>query len=210
MSATAPVVVAVFCGGTSSEREVSLGSGHACALALARSFPVRLFELATDALPTEIDAASHVGVFHLARWFRGRWRHAAPARCRRDCVRGLRRGELRADDRQNAHKADRGPRGGQRGRRHPIYGANETDGRGDRVAAGRATCRQTQRSGQQRRSDDRGKSRATDFRSRRHNEWQLARRTADFRPGAFGWCARRARYGRRGDFPEVRRLRLFE
>lgn len=53
-------VIAVFCGGTSPEREVSLGSGRACALALARSFPTRLFELAADALPAGLDPARHV------------------------------------------------------------------------------------------------------------------------------------------------------
>jgi D-alanine-D-alanine ligase len=60
MSDAAPAVIAVFCGGTSAEREVSLGSGHACALALARSFPVRLFEIESDALPAELDPATHV------------------------------------------------------------------------------------------------------------------------------------------------------
>jgi D-alanine-D-alanine ligase len=59
MNAGTPVV-AVFCGGTSSEREVSIGSGQACALALARSFPVRLFEIETNALPAGLDAAGHV------------------------------------------------------------------------------------------------------------------------------------------------------
>ena len=36
-------IIAVFCGGTSAEREVSLGSGKACAQALARSFSTQLF-----------------------------------------------------------------------------------------------------------------------------------------------------------------------
>jgi len=53
-------IVAVFAGGTSAEREVSLGSGRACADALARSFPTRLFEINADALPAELDAARHV------------------------------------------------------------------------------------------------------------------------------------------------------
>jgi D-alanine-D-alanine ligase len=52
--------IAVFSGGTSSERDVSLGSGAACALALARSFPTRLFQLKTDALPDGLDPAKHV------------------------------------------------------------------------------------------------------------------------------------------------------
>ena len=54
-----PIIV-VFAGGTSAEREVSLGSGRACAIALARSFPTRLFEISADALPTELDPARHV------------------------------------------------------------------------------------------------------------------------------------------------------
>lgn len=53
-------VIAVLCGGTSSEREVSLGSGQACAIALARSFPTRLIEVDADALPAELDARRHV------------------------------------------------------------------------------------------------------------------------------------------------------
>jgi D-alanine-D-alanine ligase len=55
-----PPVIAVFAGGTSAEREVSLGSGRACAVALARSFPTRLFEINADALPTELDPELHV------------------------------------------------------------------------------------------------------------------------------------------------------
>lgn len=52
--------IAVFAGGTSAEREVSLGSGVACAVALARSFPTRLFEINADALPAGIDRTRHV------------------------------------------------------------------------------------------------------------------------------------------------------
>lgn len=52
--------IAVLCGGTSAEREVSLGSGRACALALARSFPTRLIEVRADALPPELDRTQHV------------------------------------------------------------------------------------------------------------------------------------------------------
>lgn len=55
-------VIAVFAGGTSAEREVSLGSGAACAQALARSFPTRLFQIDADALPSELDPAQHVVV----------------------------------------------------------------------------------------------------------------------------------------------------
>jgi D-alanine-D-alanine ligase len=56
---TSPVI-AVLCGGTSSEREVSLGSGKASALALARSFPTRLFVVDSEALPEGLDPRTHV------------------------------------------------------------------------------------------------------------------------------------------------------
>jgi D-alanine-D-alanine ligase len=52
--------IAVFSGGTSAEREVSLGSGAACALALARTFPTRLYQLKEDALPPDFDPARQV------------------------------------------------------------------------------------------------------------------------------------------------------
>ena len=53
-------IIAVFSGGTSAEREVSLGSGLACAIGLARSFPTRLFRIDADALPAGLDPARHV------------------------------------------------------------------------------------------------------------------------------------------------------
>ena len=53
-------IIAVLCGGTSSEREVSLGSGLASAVALARSYPTRLFEIDSEALPAGLDPARHV------------------------------------------------------------------------------------------------------------------------------------------------------
>lgn len=53
-------LIAVFAGGTSAEREVSLGSGKACAAALARSFPTRMFTLDANALPAGLDPARHV------------------------------------------------------------------------------------------------------------------------------------------------------
>lgn len=56
---TSPII-AVFAGGTSAEREVSLGSGRACAQALARSFPTRLFEINAEVLPAGLDPARHV------------------------------------------------------------------------------------------------------------------------------------------------------
>ena len=59
MSITEPVI-AVLCGGTSSEREVSLGSGAASAIALARVFPTRLFIVDADALPAGLDPRRHV------------------------------------------------------------------------------------------------------------------------------------------------------
>ncbi|MEO6005357.1 MAG: D-alanine--D-alanine ligase [Opitutus sp.] len=52
--------IAVFSGGTSSEREVSLGSGAACAIALSRSFPTRLFQLRSNSLPEGLDPQRHV------------------------------------------------------------------------------------------------------------------------------------------------------
>ena len=53
-------IIAVFAGGTSAEREVSLGSGRASAIALARSFPTRLFEVNAEAIPAGVDPARHV------------------------------------------------------------------------------------------------------------------------------------------------------
>jgi D-alanine-D-alanine ligase len=53
-------IIAVLAGGTSAEREVSLGSGKASAIALARSFPTRLFEVNADAIPAGIDPKRHV------------------------------------------------------------------------------------------------------------------------------------------------------
>jgi D-alanine-D-alanine ligase len=53
-------VIAVLAGGTSAEREVSLGSGKACAMALARSHPSRLFQVDADAIPDGLDPARHV------------------------------------------------------------------------------------------------------------------------------------------------------
>ncbi len=48
-------IIAVLAGGTSAEREVSLGSGRACAAALARSFPTRFIEVTADTLPAGLD-----------------------------------------------------------------------------------------------------------------------------------------------------------
>ncbi|MEO5960513.1 MAG: D-alanine--D-alanine ligase [Opitutaceae bacterium] len=59
MSARSPLI-AVLAGGTSAEREVSLGSGKACALALARSFPTLFFEINAEVLPPTLDARRHV------------------------------------------------------------------------------------------------------------------------------------------------------
>ncbi len=53
-------IIAVFAGGTSPERDVSLGSGAACVVALARSFPTRMFEINADALPAGLDRQRHV------------------------------------------------------------------------------------------------------------------------------------------------------
>lgn len=53
--------IAVFAGGTSAEREVSLGSGEACVGALREAFAsVDFFCIDADALPGGIDPARHV------------------------------------------------------------------------------------------------------------------------------------------------------
>jgi D-alanine-D-alanine ligase len=52
--------IAVFHGGTSAEREVSLGSGKACAEALAKHFPVELFDIRENAIPAGVRADRHV------------------------------------------------------------------------------------------------------------------------------------------------------
>jgi len=53
-------IIAVFAGGTSPEREVSLGSGKAVAQAMAYSFPTELFPITADVLPAGLDPARHV------------------------------------------------------------------------------------------------------------------------------------------------------
>ena len=53
-------IIAIFAGGTSPEREVSLGSGKAAALAMAYSYPTQFFTVDADALPAELDPARHV------------------------------------------------------------------------------------------------------------------------------------------------------
>ncbi|MBP7142150.1 MAG: D-alanine--D-alanine ligase [Opitutaceae bacterium] len=50
----------VLCGGTSSEREVSLGSGKACAIGLSRSFPTRLVVVDGEAVPDGLDPSREV------------------------------------------------------------------------------------------------------------------------------------------------------
>jgi D-alanine-D-alanine ligase len=54
-----PTIV-VLAGGTSAEREVSLGSGAACAAALARHHPTRLVVVNEDALPPGLDPTRDV------------------------------------------------------------------------------------------------------------------------------------------------------
>ena len=56
---TSPII-AVLAGGTSAEREVSLGSGKAVAQAMAYSYPTQLFTVDRDALPEGLDPARHV------------------------------------------------------------------------------------------------------------------------------------------------------
>ena len=53
-------IIAVLCGGTSSEREVSIGSGAASAVALARVFSTRLFTVDADEIPAGLDPRRHV------------------------------------------------------------------------------------------------------------------------------------------------------
>ena len=55
-----PPIIAVLAGGTSPEREVSLGSGKAIALAMAYSHPTEFFVVDADALPAGLDPARHV------------------------------------------------------------------------------------------------------------------------------------------------------
>ena len=53
-------IIAVFAGGTSPEREVSLGSGKAAALAMAYTHPTQFFTVDSDALPEGLDPARHI------------------------------------------------------------------------------------------------------------------------------------------------------
>ena len=53
-------VIAVLAGGTSPEREVSLGSGKAAALAMAYAHPAQFITVDADALPAELDPARHI------------------------------------------------------------------------------------------------------------------------------------------------------
>lgn len=54
-----PTIV-VLSGGVSAERDVSLGSGLACAVALARSFPTRMVKVERAELPAGIDPRREV------------------------------------------------------------------------------------------------------------------------------------------------------
>jgi D-alanine-D-alanine ligase len=53
-------IIAVLAGGVSAEREVSLGSGAACAQALARHFPTQLLDVTAERVPNGIDPKRHV------------------------------------------------------------------------------------------------------------------------------------------------------
>ncbi len=53
-------VIAILAGGTSPEREVSLGSGKAVALAMAYSHPTQFFTVDADALPPGLDPSRHI------------------------------------------------------------------------------------------------------------------------------------------------------
>ncbi len=52
--------ITVLCGGVSSERDVSLGSGVAAAAALSRLWPTRLIDVCAAALPAGLDPARDV------------------------------------------------------------------------------------------------------------------------------------------------------
>jgi D-alanine-D-alanine ligase len=53
-------IIAVLSGGVSAEREVSLGSGAACAQALSQHFPTRLFDIKTEAVPPGLSGDKYV------------------------------------------------------------------------------------------------------------------------------------------------------
>ncbi|HEY4300451.1 MAG TPA: D-alanine--D-alanine ligase [Candidatus Didemnitutus sp.] len=53
-------IIAIICGGTSAEREVSLASGQAMAQAMAFSHPARKFVVDVDALPEGLDPSRHI------------------------------------------------------------------------------------------------------------------------------------------------------
>jgi len=53
-------IIAVLAGGTSAEREVSLGSGQASAIALARTYPTRLFTVDAAEIPAGVEPGRHV------------------------------------------------------------------------------------------------------------------------------------------------------
>ena len=53
-------IIAVLAGGTSAEREVSLGSGKAVALAMAYTHPTQLVVVDADGLPEGLDPARHI------------------------------------------------------------------------------------------------------------------------------------------------------
>ena len=53
-------IIAVLCGGTSAESEVSLGSGKAVALAMAFSHPTEKYVLHAEAIPAGLDPRRHV------------------------------------------------------------------------------------------------------------------------------------------------------
>lgn len=53
-------IIAVLCGGTSSESEVSLGSGKAVAQAMTLAYPTAKIILTAEAVPAELDPQRHV------------------------------------------------------------------------------------------------------------------------------------------------------
>jgi D-alanine-D-alanine ligase len=56
---TAPIIT-IFAGGTSAEREVSLGSGKAAAAAMSYSHPTQMVTVDADAIPAGLGPSRHV------------------------------------------------------------------------------------------------------------------------------------------------------
>ena len=60
MRVSSEIRIVILAGGTSAEREVSLGSGKACALAMARLWPTRIIDVMKSGLPAGLDPSRDV------------------------------------------------------------------------------------------------------------------------------------------------------